>query len=274
MKGRALDFDPGSKTVYSNFGYCVLGRIIERVSGLPYAEYLKKNVLEPGGLKRVEVGNTLPTQRYAAEVRYYPSQGQPLAPSIFGPSAGPVPWPYGGFYVEGFDSFAGLVTNTMDLLRFATSSNGTRSPGLLKSPPAGFVGYVPPAGPNYFWYFHGSIPGSRSMVAILPDRAAFAMAFNSRAPLIDSVPNNDYQLTEEILGKIVTTYRSITEWPSEDLWPEYSPNVIVRRLFHGATLASTAVAPESWVTLTGTNLSLLRYRPARYLYRLNLLTRE
>jgi CubicO group peptidase (beta-lactamase class C family) len=37
MKGRPLDFNPGEKFAYSNFGYAILGRVIERVSGMPYA---------------------------------------------------------------------------------------------------------------------------------------------------------------------------------------------------------------------------------------------
>ena len=36
MKGMPLDFNPGEKFVYSNLGYIILGRVIERVSGIPY----------------------------------------------------------------------------------------------------------------------------------------------------------------------------------------------------------------------------------------------
>ena len=41
MKGLPLDFDPGTKYVYSNFGYAILGRVIERSSGMPYEEYVR-----------------------------------------------------------------------------------------------------------------------------------------------------------------------------------------------------------------------------------------
>ena len=36
--GKPLDFNPGTAYAYSNFGYCVLGRVIEAVSGKPYHE--------------------------------------------------------------------------------------------------------------------------------------------------------------------------------------------------------------------------------------------
>lgn len=42
------DFTPaGSKFMYSNGGYTLLGAIIERVSGMPYWEFLQKNIFEP-----------------------------------------------------------------------------------------------------------------------------------------------------------------------------------------------------------------------------------
>ena len=47
MLGQPLDLDPGSEYAYSNFGYCLLGRIIEEKTGLSYEDYVKEQVLEP-----------------------------------------------------------------------------------------------------------------------------------------------------------------------------------------------------------------------------------
>ena len=46
-----LEFEPGSKFSYTNSGYFILGAIIEKVTGMPYDEVLKKNILEPLGMK-------------------------------------------------------------------------------------------------------------------------------------------------------------------------------------------------------------------------------
>lgn len=43
---------PGEKFFYLNEGYALLGYIIEKASGLKYEEYIKKNILEPLGMKR------------------------------------------------------------------------------------------------------------------------------------------------------------------------------------------------------------------------------
>jgi N-acyl-D-amino-acid deacylase len=52
MMTARLDFDPGSKMAYSNLGYVMLGRIIEKISGERYESFVRKNILEPCGIRR------------------------------------------------------------------------------------------------------------------------------------------------------------------------------------------------------------------------------
>lgn len=47
---KPLDFTPGTKWNYSNTGYILLGMIIEKISGLSYNEFVKKNILDPLGM--------------------------------------------------------------------------------------------------------------------------------------------------------------------------------------------------------------------------------
>ena len=47
-----LQFKPGSRQEYSNSGYVVLGRIIERVSGTPYETFMKTHIYDPAGMSR------------------------------------------------------------------------------------------------------------------------------------------------------------------------------------------------------------------------------
>jgi len=47
----ALLFAPGSRFQYSNFGYAVLGRVIEVASGETYAEYVRKHIYTPAGMR-------------------------------------------------------------------------------------------------------------------------------------------------------------------------------------------------------------------------------
>lgn len=47
---KELEFEPGSKFKYNNSGYYLLGMIIEKVSDMPYDEYVRQNIFEPLGM--------------------------------------------------------------------------------------------------------------------------------------------------------------------------------------------------------------------------------
>ncbi|PKL83682.1 MAG: serine hydrolase [Ignavibacteriae bacterium HGW-Ignavibacteriae-3] len=55
-----LQFEPGTKWVYNNSGYFILGAIIEHATGMTYEEALTKNILEPLGLKKTGYDNSDP----------------------------------------------------------------------------------------------------------------------------------------------------------------------------------------------------------------------
>ena len=48
--GKPLDFAPGERWAYSNTGYALLAEIAAKVSGMPFAEYLKKKLFDPAGM--------------------------------------------------------------------------------------------------------------------------------------------------------------------------------------------------------------------------------
>jgi CubicO group peptidase (beta-lactamase class C family) len=50
VRGRPLEFAPGSRWKYSNSGYALLGCVIERAAGASYAEFLQRQILRPLGL--------------------------------------------------------------------------------------------------------------------------------------------------------------------------------------------------------------------------------
>jgi CubicO group peptidase (beta-lactamase class C family) len=56
MLGQPLQFEPGTKAHESNFGYCILGRILEEVVGESYEYWIQKNVLQPAGMWHTRIG--------------------------------------------------------------------------------------------------------------------------------------------------------------------------------------------------------------------------
>lgn len=65
-----LEFEPGEEFEYSNTGYALLGEIIARVSGMSYAEFMKKEVFEPLGMKHSAAFNRL-SEDDVLEARVY-----------------------------------------------------------------------------------------------------------------------------------------------------------------------------------------------------------
>lgn len=121
MLGQPLQFDPGRHTGkgserYSNFGYCVLGRVIERVTGQSYFEALQGEILRDRQITEITLGRTLPQFRDPREPVYV-SPG--LAPSVFVTDREElVPWPDGGFHLEAMDSHGGLIASAPALVEF------------------------------------------------------------------------------------------------------------------------------------------------------------
>ena len=58
LKDYPIQFKPGTVFYYSNFGYVLLGLIIERASGKSYEEYLQKNIFDPAGMENTTIDHT------------------------------------------------------------------------------------------------------------------------------------------------------------------------------------------------------------------------
>jgi N-acyl-D-amino-acid deacylase len=239
MLGEPLDFDPGTRQAYSNFGFNVLGRVIEQVSGQPYEAYVRDHVLTPAGITGMRLGRTRLADRAPGEVRYYAPPGQALSWSVFW-GEGYAPFAYGGnTYLEALDAHGGWIATAADLVRFATAVDGQRGPALLTPqtvqtmittprPPTGApsigipgvtgevtagLGWdvIPMAG-NVEWSRVGALLGSSAAwLARRPDGVAIAFAVNSLPP-----EYNDF-LNEAItaLGREVDAIRT---WPIGDLF--------------------------------------------------------
>ena len=57
LKDRPLDFDPGTKAIYSNSNFMILGVIIEAVSGMAFKDFMAQNVVARLGMKNTGVGS-------------------------------------------------------------------------------------------------------------------------------------------------------------------------------------------------------------------------
>ena len=68
---RRLGFTPGTSTCYSNVGYGILSKVIEKISGKNYEEFIQDSILIPAGCYDMHLAHNLDKDRYFNEVKYY-----------------------------------------------------------------------------------------------------------------------------------------------------------------------------------------------------------
>jgi len=92
QQGMPFSNAPGVAFEYSNYGYALLGRIVSRVSGVPYPKYVQQNILEPLGMKSTTLEpRAVDDQRLALGYRYEDGQWKlepQLADGAFGAMGG------------------------------------------------------------------------------------------------------------------------------------------------------------------------------------------
>lgn len=231
MTGRRLDFAPGARYAYSNFGYCILGRVIEKITGKSYFEAMKELVLDPAGITVMRLGRTRLANRAGGEVRYFDYLGAPMAPSVFPGEDESVPWPYGGFYLEAMDSHGAWLASVTDLMRFLVVCDGragradilsastlqemTARPDLpdwrTASSYYGLGWSVRPVGSEANWWHTGSLPGTASIIVRASNGLSWVGLFNSRPADADGFATE----LDETFWKAV---EGVTEWPTTDLF--------------------------------------------------------
>jgi N-acyl-D-amino-acid deacylase len=206
MLTQAIENEPGTKIVYSNFGYCVLGRVIEKVGGKPYDKYIIDELLKPVGIQDMQLGKTLTGAK--GEVHYYDA-AEPTGSSVFAGNIGrSVPSPYGAWCLESMDSHGGWIASAIDLVRFGSAIDFPERYPALKGESFKFRFC-----PEYIHY--GAINGSSAMLHRLPNGVTFAVLFNSRKS------NGEQELCQDIHDRFKGLLDKVQSWPEADRFSQY-----------------------------------------------------
>jgi CubicO group peptidase (beta-lactamase class C family) len=90
-KGISFSNDPGLNYEYSNLGFATLGFIIHKVSGIPYEEYIVKNIWQPLGVDASWEYSTIPADQFTHGYRWLNDDWReetPLHDGIYGAMGG------------------------------------------------------------------------------------------------------------------------------------------------------------------------------------------
>lgn len=216
-----LDFTPGTDYKYSNFSYAVLGRIVEKISGQTYENYVRNELLIPLGITDMGIGHNLETEQLPNEVSYYDYDGAPLAFSIYD-NVSAVPWPYGGFNIEAMDANGGWVGSAEDLCKLLVAVDGfSTKPDMLSSntldamtEPSTFTNYALgwAVNTNNNWWHNGSLPGTTTEIVRNGNAELnWAILLNTRPLDANALSNAVDQLVWNVLP-------TITSWPTNDFF--------------------------------------------------------
>src|SRR5580704_17447197 len=117
IANQPLTNQPGTHWAYSNFGYCILGRVIEQVTSQPYDAYVKANILAPCGISTMQIAANKESQRGPNEVVYFGQYSED---------------PY-KLNVTRMDSHGGWIASSTQLVQFLNHVAGAPGiPALLK----------------------------------------------------------------------------------------------------------------------------------------------
>ena len=236
MRGWPLDFDPGQRYAYSNFGYNVLGRIIEGATGRSYEKYVRTEILEPIGITGMRIGKTLPAGRAKNEVCYY-ARGNRTGLSVMASNFGKrVPRPYGIWHLEAMDSHGAWIASVIDLVRFGSAVENFKKSKILSPKsiaamiqcPKGAAGFdaqgkpkpvyyglgwsVRPVGDKSNRWHTGSLDGTAALLVLRHDGLCWAVLFNTRA-----TPKGIHA-GRQIDPLLHQAASAVKEWPKHDLF--------------------------------------------------------
>jgi D-alanyl-D-alanine carboxypeptidase len=173
---RGPSFEPGTSIEYSNYGFMLLGAIVEKVSGTSYMDYVREHVFGPAGMTRTG----FPTRDELAGVAIgYMSPDGKLAPNT-----DLLPW-------RGLAAGGG-VSVADDELRFIKALKAGKLISLPMLAEAtrqqtpwygyGFISSGPVNFPH--WGHGGGAPGMSLALAVYPTNNMTMLCMSNRDPIV------------------------------------------------------------------------------------------
>ncbi|MHA6794354.1 serine hydrolase [Pseudonocardia bannensis] len=179
LANRPATAEPGIVYAYSNFGYCLLGRVIEAVTGRSYADVVRDEVLGPAQATSMTIAGDTAAERHPSEAMY----------TGLGTEA-----PY-RLRVRRMDAHGGWLGTPGDVIRFALRVDGFPQPPDLLAPATVAAMAAPcTVNPDYArgWALtsagtrehDGLLPGTYAVLVRTADQHEWAAACNTGSPRI------------------------------------------------------------------------------------------
>ncbi len=219
MQTKRMHFRPGTGSVYSNFGYGILGEVVAKASKLPYEEYVRSEILAPLGIYDMQIGFSHIEHRLPNEVIYYEADTTNLWAFDYIKGEQITRRAYGAVDIQTLGSAGGWVASATDLLKIALTIDEFESIPDQLSPEIvdtmvhhapGFdpLGWRTTVGDN--WYRSGTLAATSAIIGRLDNEVCYVVLLNCanyRGPLLAT-------MIRDAMNRAIAR---IEEWPDVDL---------------------------------------------------------
>ncbi|MDF9801134.1 CubicO group peptidase (beta-lactamase class C family) [Catalinimonas alkaloidigena] len=215
-----MPYRPGAYYDYSNFGYALLGKVIEAVSGEGYEDYVKKEILYPLGIRDMRLAKNFEEDRFENEVAYYDFTYNNMRPSLNSPEE-LVSTTY-SFNIEALAAAGGWLATSTDLLKFLVAVDGFKNtpdilsneslltmvkPGHGGNRPYGWRGITP----DGTWWRTGTLAGTSAIMKRLDNGISWVVLANTTS-------RRSRYFNGKVNYIMHNSFEKMQEWPSQDLF--------------------------------------------------------
>lgn len=210
---------PGGSYDYSNLGYIVLSKVIEKVTDMSYESYVKDSILAPIGCYDMYIGQNFRQNRDENEVHYYEvKEATPV--EAYDGSGVLTMKSNGGNNVTLLSGAGGWVASPTELLRFVASINGDGAKEDILSPESVSVmtdnsNKEKPIGwakvNSSEWFRSGSMAGTSALIKKQRDGYTWVFVSNSSSWV-------GHHLSNYISSQLTRSISKVKEWPARDLF--------------------------------------------------------
>lgn len=218
---KKLNYSPGSRYNYSNVGYVILGKVIEKVSKMSYEDYVKLNILYPLGIYDMQLGRSFYEEKAENEVSYYEnrSYGKVLA---YNNSHDYVSRTYGGNDINSLGAAGGWISSPAGLLRLVTAIDGfSTKPDFLQPESIDIMTTGGQSGQDVIgwkgaddygtWWRTGTLTGMSVLVVRQKNGINWIIAMNSTTVKKSHIHRESFRMMNSALA-------SVKSWPKYDLF--------------------------------------------------------
>jgi CubicO group peptidase (beta-lactamase class C family) len=223
---KKLNYTPGTRYSYSNLGYVILGKVIEKVTGIGYEDYVKIAILNPLGIYDMHLGNSYPEEKAVNEVIYYEAfkSAKVLA---YDTHKDFVPKTYGGSDIKTLGAAGGWIASPAEMLKLVVAVDGfDTKPDILQPESIRIMTSKGKTGREMMgwkgsdghgtWWRTGTLTGTSALVVRQSNGINWIVVTNTTT----SRKSRIHSETSRMMFRAIA---GMDGWPSYDLF-EYQPS--------------------------------------------------